>query len=310
MTIFIGREKIATENELKAPDGYKGIISLWHIDGFEGGSGSRKQFLLNIARNFEKQNKGILIMVVSHSFSSLKENLKEGNFPDLISFSNGAEIEGVIEMDNIKTIESGKIGEKIYATPWCRGGYSLIENPNAKDKQKNTVIVSQNEYTQPLLALYMQGLEFENIEVMKPMDAYVKFTQNKTAYFLGTQRDIVRLTNRGMEFISSPISEFNDLYQYISLTCNDSSKSIYAKRFIDYLISDSVQKKLTEISMFSPFIDIANQNQQLLDMQNVKDFKSISAFCHSEKLKEMQSISLDAIRGNENAINKIKNILV
>ena len=53
-TVFIGRHKIQEQSKITNPAEYKGIISLWQIDGFEGGSGSRKQFLLKVARDFEK----------------------------------------------------------------------------------------------------------------------------------------------------------------------------------------------------------------------------------------------------------------
>ena len=43
-TIFIGKNKIGEKAKLTQPAEYKGIISVWQIDGFEGGSGSRKQF--------------------------------------------------------------------------------------------------------------------------------------------------------------------------------------------------------------------------------------------------------------------------
>ena len=88
-TIFIGKNKITEQNKITFPAEYKGIISLWQIDGFEGGSGSRKQFLLKVARDFEKQNQGVLVMVINHTFLSATENIERGILPDLISFSNG-----------------------------------------------------------------------------------------------------------------------------------------------------------------------------------------------------------------------------
>ena len=74
-TAFIGKDKINEQSKITAPSEYKGIISLWQIDGFEGGSGSRKQFLLKVAREFEKKNNGVLVMVINHTFLSAKENV-------------------------------------------------------------------------------------------------------------------------------------------------------------------------------------------------------------------------------------------
>ena len=249
-------------------------------------------------------------MVINHTFTSVKESIKNGQIPDLISYSNGTEIIGAIELNSERNVAGGFIGQKNYATAWCRGGYALIKNLNAIDKEQNTIIVSQGEYTQPLVALMLEGLEFDNVEVYQPMDAYVKFTANKTTYFLGTQRDVVRLNNRGMQVESQPLTAFNDLYQYISLTGQDQNKNFYAKKFIDYLVSDSVQTKLNKICMLSPYLSVENQIEELNAMQKVSGFKSLSAFCHADELKQIQSISMSAIKGNQEDINKIKKMLV
>ena len=309
-TLFIGRQKIAEQKEFKLPNEYKGIITLWHVDGFEGGKGSRKQFLLKIARDFEKKNAGVLVMVINHTFTSVKENIDKGVYPDLISFSNGVEIKQLESINTKRSVASAKIGDKIYATAWCRGGYALIKNPNAKEQEKSALIVSQAEFTEPITAMLLEGLEFDEINVYKPMDAYVKFTENKNAYFLGTQRDIVRLANRGMQVEISPLNAFNDLYQYVALTSRDANKKAYAKRFIDYLVSDSVQKQLDKISMFSPYIKVNYDDENLSKMQQNNKFLSISAYLHKEQLKQLQEISILAVKGNQNSINKIKNMLI
>lgn len=308
-TIFVGVKKIDTESKLKTPSTYKGIITLWHIDGFEGGVGSRKQFLLKVAREFEKSHKGVLIMVINHTFTSAEENFQKGIYPDLISFSNGVEINGLHKISVKRNIKPTKIGEKSYATAWCCGGYFLIKNNDVKEDEPS-IIVSQAEYTQPLMALYFQGLEFDNIEVYNPMDAYIKFVQGKNTYFLGTQRDIVRLNNRAFEYESTPLNEYNDLYQYIGLTCSDNQKIDYANSFIEFLVSDKTQKQLNKLCMYSPYIDVDFENENLSQMQTKKIFKSISAFLHKEELKEYQKISLSAIMGDKIAENKIKKILI
>ncbi len=308
--MFVGRHKIREEKTYKSPENYKGIITLWHVDGFEGGKGSRKQFLLRVAREFERKNKGVLVMIINHTFTSIKENIDKGNYPDLISFSNGVEVKGLEPINVSRKIKSTKLGDKTYATAWCRGGYALIKNPNAKDDKENSIIVSQAEFTEPLTAMFLEGLEFDEINVYDPMDAYVKFTENKNAYFLGTQRDIVRLSNRGMEVEIAPLNAFNDLYQYVALTCTDKHKKVYASRFIEYLVSDSVQSQLDKISMFSPYIKVEHDDEKLTAMQRNNNFLSISAYLHGEQLKEIQELSMLALKGNQNSINKIKNMLI
>ena len=309
-TIFVGKDKIKEQGKITNSAEYRGIITLWQIDGFEGGSGSRKQFLLKTAREFEKKNEGVLVMVINHTFLSAKESMEKGILPDLISFSNGVELKEMESLTVKKTVLGGKVGDKVYATAWCRGGYVLLKNPNAKNKESNTIIVSQKEYTQPLVALMLEGIEFENIKSFSPLDAYVNFTAGKEEYFLGTQRDVVRLTNRGFEFICTPLTEYNDLYQYVALTSKDKVKKALAKNFIDYLLSDKVQKSLNQISMFSPYLEVEFDNENLSLMQKINGKKTISAFNHVSTLTQMQEDAIEGVKGNQNAINKIKKILI
>ena len=308
-TFTFGYKKIG-EEKLKIASDYKGIITMWQIDGFEGGSGSRKQFLLSQAREFEKQNEGVLVMVINHTFISAEQSLAQGVYPDIISYSNGINIKNARPLTTKKVAGGGKVGEKVYATAWCRGGYVLIKNLDASDKADGSIIVSQGQYTQPLLAMHLEGFEFDNSLVLSPMDAYVKFTSGKYEYMLGTQRDVVRLTNRGFNFSASPLTKFNDLYQYVSLTSTDKNKSVYASRFIDYLLSDKVQEKLNKINMLSPYKNVSFDIETLNLMQNIRGFNTISAFNHSMVLHELQSKSELAIKGDKNTVNYIKKILI
>ena len=302
-------------DKVTAKEEYKGIITLWQVDGFEGGTGSRKQFLLKAARGFEKVYPGALVMVSNYTLDGVKNNFEKGVFPDLISYSNGTDLTGYSQINVNRTVKGGLVGGKVYATAWARGGYVLIKNPLLlKDEENsvrlNNVVVSQGEYTQPLAALSLQGISAESVEVKRPMDAYVRFVGGKTPYMVGTQRDIVRLNVRGMEVISTPLTEYNDLYQYVSVTSTDAVKRLYAERFIEYLISDEVQEKLSDVCLFSPYISVSHQSESLQNMQDVEFKSTISAFMAKEQLKQMQEYSLDAVSGDKNALNKIKNLVV
>ena len=252
-------------------------------------------------------------MVVNQTKTSAEENIIKGVYPDLISYSQGIEISGCFEIQTKKSVNGGKVGEKVFATPWCRGGYVLIRNANLTtefNKNIENLLVSQSEYTQPLTAFMMSGYTAKNIEVLKPMDAYVKFVSGKQPYFLGTQRDVVRLTNRGFDFDVLALTEYNDLFQYFSLTSTDNLKRDYAKQFIDYVLTNEVQQRLAEISMLSAFVDISSNEKLYTELQKIKNGTAVSVFTPSLKLKEMQELSLKAVLGDENSKNKIKNILI
>ena len=312
-TIFVGRAKIVEGKTVKEQPHYKGIITLWHLDTFEGGTGSRKQFLLSVARTFEKANQGVLIMVINHTPTSIKENFEKGVYPDLISFGCGVDIKGIIPITAKRSVNGGLIGGKMYATAWCRGGYTLIANPKLTDtipKHLDRLIISQGEFTNPAVALLKDGVSVDEFIKLSPMDAYVKFVGGKEKYLLGTQRDIKRLENRGIEVITKPMENFCDLYQYIGLIDNGGGKKYYAEQFLNYLLSDAVQKRLPEIDMLSPYIENSFDNEHLSALQRVNPKYSLSAFISAQNLAEMQELSLDALNGNAKAKNKIENMLI
>lgn len=315
-TVFVGKNKISEQEIEDVPKEYKGVLTLWQIDGFEGGSGSRKQFLLKVARGFENSNSGVLVMVSSQTIEGAIENVKQGKFPDIISYSNGTEILSVLsEMRLNRTVSACKIADKIYGTVWCRSGYVLISNPLLTEEvypksQIEKLIVSQGEYTQPLLALSLENIKVGELEVKTPMEAYISFVSGKSPYFLGTQRDLVRLNNRGMNYNAYPLKEFNDLYQYVSVTSEDQLKKLYSEKFIEYLVSDNVQKELNQIKMYSEFISVDYEEENYKNMQAVKGVKSLSAYTSQAQLKELQRISMLNLAGENDYINKIKNVLI
>ena len=314
-TAFYGRYKIESSGVDTTPEQYKGVITMWQMDVFEGGKGSRKQFLLKAARSFEKSNSGVLIMVIDQTIEGAKESIKNGKYPDLISFGVGFDISGFSELSVDRKVVGGMVGDKCFAAAWCRGGYALISNPLLVSELENVtqidnLLVSQAEYTQPLVALAVEGIRAKNVEVLSPMDAYVKFVSGKTPYFLGTQRDVNRLINRGFEFSLRPLAEYNDLYQYVCITGKDQLKRFYSEKFIAHLLSDGVQNSLVEIGMYSPYVNLDYGVNEHISMQKAAAKSTISAFITGSQLKEMQELSLRAATGDEQALNKIKNMCV
>lgn len=310
-TCFYGGKKIHVEKIKNQPESYQGVLSLWQIDSFEGGKGSRKQFLLKVSRDFEKSNNGVLIMVVNMTKDGAEENFNNGIYPDIISFGGGVNVQNASAFDAENTVIGGMVGNKTLATAWCKGGYVLITNPNYKQVQdKSTLIVSQTDYTCPLISLMLKNLSIDEVEVLSPMNAYVKFVSGKSKYLLGTQRDINRLESRNMDVLTEPLTEFNDLFQYISICATDELKRYYAEKFINYLISENVQNQLKEIGMFSPFYKLEYENEHLASMQSNSKFSCISAFALGESIKDLQRLSLLAVKGDEQAKINIKNMLI
>ena len=109
-TCFYGVRKISAENVTTKSEEYQGVLSLWQIDSFEGGIGSRKQFLLKIARGFEKKHKGVLVMVTNITKDGAEENFKNGIYPDMISYGNGVDVKNFSEIKTEKIVKGGKSG--------------------------------------------------------------------------------------------------------------------------------------------------------------------------------------------------------
>ena len=310
-TAVFGRYGIKNNGVDLSPKEYRGVITLWHVDSFEGGIGSRKQFLLSVASLYEKLNDGVLIMVITHTPESVETALKEGAVPDLISYGPGVPLPNLSELYTDKGFGGGKVGDKTYAVPWCRGGYCLIENPEYKVNKKRKdyeALYSVSRFSQAYTAALFCGVKFSYTGEKAPLDAYAEFTNGRTKYLLGTQRDINRLINRGMNFSATPFSEYNDLYQYVSASAVDPEKLVHARGFIDLLLSESVQKKLINLGMFSCFYELAYENSQMRDMQSAKFNYTVSAFSSESLIKELKEISKSK-QQNDETIIKIKKLL-
>lgn len=311
-TVFYGGGKIADNGVPVSPAEYKGILTLWHIDTFEGGVGSRKQFLLSVSRDFEKRNAGVLVMAMDRTAESAKAAIAEGKFPDLISFGAGVDVGNLRPLDlSVKSYGGGYNGVT-YAVPWARGGYCLIENPDftANKKDALPIIVSQGENTNPLVAYALSGRTGTDFEILTPVNAYLKFTSGKAKYLVGTQRDINRLIARGTDFVSVPLAGYNDLYQYIAVATNDETKAPYCAEFINFMISESVQKKLHTIGMYGCYYRAEYDSPDMSAMQETENGYCISAFSSAKLIKDLQEKGKAAAAGNENELAKIKKLIV
>lgn len=313
-TSVFGISSIGKEYELPSPSEYSDIITLWHIDSFEGGTGSRKQYLMKVAREFEKNNSGILVMPVSHTINSANLAIKNGEFPDMISYGLGVNLCNFNKLYVKANCYAGRIDNDTYAVSWCRGGYILIakgENDfNFTDNGINNLMVSQSEYTQPITALALEGISAKNYKVLQPLDAYVEFLNGGYDYLLGTQRDVVRFQNRHINISVYPLKIFNDLFQYISIISQNESAKIYCNKFIELLISEKYQKNLSEICMMSNEYVVSFENSHLQEMQDISDFKSFSFAISGSLIKEFQNEAESIISNEKTVLDKIKNLLI
>ncbi|MDE7082711.1 MAG: hypothetical protein K2O89_03300 [Clostridia bacterium] len=203
------------------------VLTLWQIDGFEGGKGSRATYLQNLADEFSKDS-GCYITVNSLSADAARLNLNRGNIPDMISYGAG-----------MYGIESYIRGNNKPYYNWCNGGYcflSLDTSADFKDINTENLIINEGNGNLSGAAALLCGVN--GADFAKPTAAYVKLINGDYKYLLGTQRDIFRLRTRGVAYSIKPVTEFNDLYQNISVTCTETKKTVLAERFISFLLNN------------------------------------------------------------------------
>lgn len=237
-------KKIKAENPVVKSEEYKAVIELWSIDTFEGGKGSRKDFLLKTSLKFEKKHKGVIISVISYTPYEAEETIKN-RVPDIVSCGSGLDffipyMQSISFSSEYKTLSAGKTS---YGISWCYGGYVLIGN-------KKRLAVGQGEYNEPLKALGERTEEFEKIDVYSPKEAYSQFLKGNCS-LLGTQRDIYRLSNKGIDFEYEVLNGFSDLFQNMFITCTQKEKFEYCESFLSYMLSSETQERLTNIGMLS-----------------------------------------------------------
>ena len=297
---------------------YKTALNLWHIDTFEGGTGSRADFLNDVITAREED--GIIVLVKTYTLSGMKAAFQKGEFPDIISFGIGAGevIKYARELPQ-KGFAGGEFGKKQYAVPWCAGGYYLIEkgednrlidgflNDNdSKNSENRMLIVSQGENTMPVVALKLSGVTAENVSYYPPSEAYVKFLGEQNAVLAGTQRDLRRLEKRGIAFTAKPLHGYSDIVQYLSVTAESDEKYKYALKIVDYILSEDVQKKLYKISMMRA--DGGKTDGEFYGYDFSENEYTASPFLFTETIMQIQSAQSGRISG-DNLPDNIKSCL-
>lgn len=283
---------------------YGGILRLWNIDSFEGGKGSRTQFLKTAAALYEKTHKGIYISVNSATLSGYSYALTSGGAPDMVSFGIGTDFSYYVKELGGDGFVGGKIGEVSYAYPWCRGGYAVysLTDDFSLMSPENTVISSGGSNF-PLVAAALYGLK-GNYKCKDSLSAYTDFLNGKYKYLFGTQRDYSRFLSRGKEVYSSAVSGYNDLYQYIAILNGGEAAYNACLSFIEFLLSEEIQKRLSSISMISGVYNVYSPSDGVLcEMQSISYSSTLGVFTGAEALKEIKTLSERAI-----ALGETKNL--
>lgn len=259
----------------------KRYLELWHIDCFEGGTGSRHAFLRGVSVEYEKKC-GVCVTVKSQTEQSVAEFFARGIYPDIISYGNG------VEPPYAMLRKTGLSAPYDYALPWCAGGYVAVSRKGAAvDK----AIVSVQKYTLPRLAVFFSETELpEKVVEVDSANAVYEFYADKKAVLIGTQRDLYRLEGKGFDLNVVPLCGYNDIYQYVSVISDDGERARLAVDFIDYLTCESVQTRLKKIGMRSIFFQ-SEGDLPISVFNGVKEGFATPPLITADELKKLGALS-------------------
>ncbi len=309
---FIFAYPALTRSDAAFPVGYKGVLRLWHIDGFEGGKGSRASFLQRAAKTFERKNEGLFVMITAHTPESAANALAEGRMPDMISFGGDCGFVADIALPLEKyDCAAASAGGETYAAPWCRGGYFLFSADGGFSgvTAENTVI-SEGKGAFAAAAAALEGLRGD-FAVLPSVQAYTALIAGKYKYMLGTQRDVQRFRVREFSVQAKPLERFCDLWQYISVCTEDAGKYNACLDFIALLLSEEVQKGLASVGMLSPYFRIyGEEGGALAALEAVSPARTFPAFADESAREAFRDLAFSVLNGDENGAKKLENYLV
>ena len=253
------------------------VVRIWNVDTFEGGKGSRTNFLKSAARRVEKNRSGVFYLVSSYTPEGAEAAFREGNAPDAISFGVGLSVYAEQSLSLPYSFSGGVLGKDALAYPWCKGGYALFSLTDNFEEAGNTVI-SCGGSNLPQVSAALSGITGEELPALT---AYTKFLGGEYRYLLGTQRDLCRFQSRNVAVYYKPLSEYCDLYQYYSVLSSEKKDDCLA--LLDELLS--APEKLSDIGMFPLEGDLFAPNPK----------STLGVFTSSEALKEI----LETARGSD-----------
>lgn len=259
------------------------VLTIWQIDSFEGGKGSRAHYLQTMWNQCYKDS-NIYVNVVSLTAFAARHNIANGIVPDLISYGAGTYgIENII------------CGEVPFFT-WAHGGYCFLaidEQADFSDIDNTNTIINKGTDNLSGAAALICGVE--KAVAATPTGAYVSLINGEYKYLLGTQRDIYRLKTRGVNFKVKSISEFNDLYQNISLTTTDYKKVVLAKKFIEYLLNN--EKNITKLGLIGNKKYYDDEMSQMESLNYENTLKSpVSESTHMELLNAIEKSDINLLK--------------
>ncbi len=282
----LNQDEITDEILRRREKYFYGVINIWQVDCFEGGTGSRANWLKDICAGFERQNNGVYINVESVSPKMAKKLIESGQKkPDIISYGVGTGIKEeelkILELDTALTEILGAFYEK--AVPWCMGAYFVIGDDDVSRWGNDGGVFETKKKIKTVYSIGVperEGYDAQSALLKKCSNSfegeYAIFAASSAEIFeaynysykinrmVGTQRDFYRLNSAQSRQMAREgkitYLGYTDLFQYVSiLNCRDEKKTYTMNKFIDYLLEKKQQDKLGSIGMFPVRLDAEPQ---------------------------------------------------
>ncbi len=295
------------------------VLTIWHVETFEGGTASRKSFLQKVAMNYNKKNKNCFFVIKQMNLEQFKINLENNQQADIYSFGVGAgqylseSLEVLSKNNNIRSDLSlyGFKQNNCFAYPYILSGYVCITRQKyCVADNKNKILLSKNVNNTIKPGFGFTGNEVLNFSKVlvengfKKLDekdyfscdnfyeAYNMFLADKFCTLIGTARDLARCKNREQlgslsECQYNFLEGYSDLIQYIGVNKNlDEIKMKIAKDFCEFITNENSQEMLKNYGLFTINNNLIYESGYMKDFELIlhKNLKSTNVFATSEQI--------------------------
>ena len=300
-----------------------GVLVVWNVDTFEGGAMGKSDILERLCAEFERQNKGVFVLVKNLTVEEFLLNY-ETEKPNVLSFGMG--LFGHVEDCALKlsapvnafenVANCSEKGGEYKAFAWCLGAYFVLATEESaaragletqnlvaqcmnggyertvgkKSRQVFSIEMGSNNYCSAKNALERQvsidfGAVDDNWQKQSYYDAYAAFVNGNSTFLLGTQRDAVILENKIMQ------GAVSDLF-------GESLSSTDLVQFVSAIDVGSLEKQNLSRA-FCNFLLLDYAQSRLLGFGMLPVCKVDISMCKSELLRKayegLSKMAIDSI---------------
>ncbi len=293
----VNEDEMTNEMYRRREQYFHGTLEMWQIDCFEGGTGSRTNWLKNNTLNFEKKHNGVYVNVNSVSLEVANKLITSGQKkPDIISFGEGIILSAndlcLLDFNAENLIPCVKNVTCEFAVPWCMGAYFMFgdndvslwgndgKTVTSKKAVKNIysvgIGIQKNYSSKSALESYCSNDFSSKLALLENTPSDIFFAYNyseKVNRFMGTQRDFFRFRNAEQKNAQRDktvtlIPTYNDLFQFVSVfDSGDEKRNTMACSFVNYLLECDVQSQIAQTGLF-PTVLNAQPYYEIPELQN------------------------------------------